>query len=119
MFDANLRHLPKGTVFFALAHLCIKGSYLHKKRVRTGYVILCEMLTDDNENPSIEITIGKKKYQLHSKDDDIEGWLVYEGLLDGEGFMEDEIKEKAMKVLKSLPPQQSIYRELSRKLSNL
>ena len=95
MFDANMRHLPKDYEFFASCHGSKKGT-----NFTMGEVYLCKMLDTDNKNPSIEITNDKGELVVminnkHSYDK----LFIYEGHKDGTDFINDKIKQKAMKLL--------------------
>lgn len=108
MFDANMRHLPKGMKFFADVWGVKADTILHKAGVRKGDVILCEMLDKDTENPRVKVTLPHTYRQV---DSDSEGlfayWMVYLCHLDentGEviDFMYNKDKERSEKLLEQL-----------------
>lgn len=98
MFDANMRHLQKGKMFFAKVHYCTNTT-LHYVGVRGGDIIKCEMLSDSTENPRVKFYFGNGTFET-THDAEFEGCLiVYEGNLDGTGFIDEESKKIAMKQL--------------------
>ncbi len=108
MFDANMKHLPKGFEFFAEVHGCKEGGKLHNSGVRKGDVLLCTMLSICNHNPRIKIHLeGTRIEFLRSWEDKerlFEHYLVYSGNKDLTDFLpqEDHVKDKAKKVLEML-----------------
>jgi len=98
MFDANMRHLPKGRLFFAKAHYC-DNTTLHKVGVRAGDIIRCEMLSSSHENPSVKFYFGNGTFET-THDAEFEGCLiVFEGNQDGTGFIDDDSKRIAMAMI--------------------
>ena len=97
MFDANARHLKKGTMFFA------------RKDVDLLY---CKMLESDHKNPRIKILTSyenDKGYKGHIYRDDWHnptwGFAVFSGYVeDGElrSFINEEEKAKAKSILDRL-----------------
>lgn len=98
MFDVNVRHLPKGRLFFAEAHYIKPGSYLSDRGFKSGDVIFCEMMTEGSEDVDVQVhNFGSGVMYLtksNCKQDD--GWLVFAGSADGTGFIDDKVKEKAL-----------------------
>jgi hypothetical protein len=100
MFDANIRHLPKGKIFFAKVHYCL-GTKLYDVGVRVGDIIKCEMLSNSTENPSVKFYLGNSTFET-THDAEFEGCLVvYEGNIDGTGFIDEKSKKIAMSQLTS------------------
>lgn len=95
MFDANARHLKKGTLFFA---------------ERGGDLLYCEMLDKCHKNPKIKVITS------HKNDDNYNGltykaditnykWFfaIFAGYVDEKGelqsFINQDDKEKAVAIL--------------------
>lgn len=98
MFDANARYLPKGRLFFAEAHYIKPGSYLSDQGFKSCDVIFCEMMTEGEDDVNVLVHMPKGGVisitKSNSKWED--GWLVFAGSADGTGFIDDEVKEKAL-----------------------
>ena len=93
MFDSNMRHLPKGMIFFAEIHSIVSGSKLYDLGYTVGDVILCKMISKGHDNPAILVD----GVQITSN----ESWfitVVYSGNSDGSGFIDDMSKEKALRI---------------------
>ena len=108
MFDANLRGLPHGLRFFA--EIVCDSTYLNKEGFKSGDVILCEMLSEDNEERCVRDSASIKVYKPKSEyftlehnfeDEDDDSWIVFSGREDLTGFLPQEkhVLEKAKKVL--------------------
>lgn len=96
MFDANMRHLPKGTKFFAKCHYYQDNELGLKK----GDVYLCEMLTQCNENPFIIVRLDSGIWHsLTNETDFYDKLFTYEGNIDLTDFISDESKQKAENLL--------------------
>ena len=52
MFDANLRHLPKGKIFFAKIHYC-KGSVFEREGWKADDIVLAEKLDNETDNTRV------------------------------------------------------------------
>ena len=82
MFDANMRHLPKGYKFFAKCW----GNGGNEKLINEGIgkdsIFLCTMLSKGSENPAV--MIGNT--QLTNKEIFYDSTIFYCGSLDGTGF---------------------------------
>ena len=106
MFDANMTHLPKGKEFFAEVYSCDEDSVLYVQGIRTGSVLLCEMLQDLKDDPLVNIYFkGKVITYRSSYDEEFDSaWLVYAGNKDLTGFLpqEEHIKVKAKKILEEM-----------------
>lgn len=102
MFDANMRHLPKGEEFFAEVWACHES--LQSRGLKSNDVILCEMLEDDVANPLIKFLFNNEWTYLRADDCFEDNWFVYAGLRDLTQFLDHrpEVKDKARKVLESL-----------------
>lgn len=99
MFDANLRHLKKGSKYFAKVHSCHKGS-LFDAGVKYGDILQCEMLSDSHQNPLVKIKVSKGYIKVRHNEDFYDWGVVYEGQLDGTDFINEESKRIAMAQLK-------------------
>ena len=100
MFDANMRHLPKGAEFFAEVYAC--DEVLAGHGLRNNDVILCEMLEDDVENPLIKFLLNGEWTHLKANDCFEDNWFVYAGRRDLTGFINSKVKDKARAILESL-----------------
>lgn len=89
MFDANMRHLPKGTKFFAKTYSTGNLMFAVPNKM-----YMCEMLEDDSENPVVDFGFAI----LRSQDCD-ESFLVFEGRQDLTGFISKESLLQAKKLL--------------------
>jgi hypothetical protein len=97
MFDANLRYLPLGREFFAKVHYCEKDSYLHTLGVRTNDIVRGEMLSEEDKNPIVTLKLLSGDVNI---DNDIDAWwIVYEGNIDGTGFINESSRKIAMAML--------------------
>jgi hypothetical protein len=99
MFDANMSYLPKGAEFFAKVYHCKKGSTLHNLGVRGSDIVRCTMLTDDIENPNVAVKLGSGDHELFAGGELEDEWLVFEGMQDGQGFLDEASKKFAMAML--------------------
>lgn len=91
MFDKNMRDLPLGDVFFCKIHYC-NNNALYDAGARADDIVKCEMLSANNENPTVRFYLEKGVFQF-TDDSIFEGCLVvYEGNLDGTGFICDDQK---------------------------
>jgi hypothetical protein len=97
MFDANMRHLPLNTMFFAKVHSCVKGSVLHTAGARAGDVLIAKMLSQKSEDPEVMFVVKGELVQATS-DYNMLHWLVYAGNLDGTDFICSETYDKAIAV---------------------
>lgn len=66
MFDANMRHLPKGLDFICEVWGIKEGTTLYKEGVRKGMLICCEMLDEDDENPKVSFDLNGKEIVVDS-----------------------------------------------------
>ena len=99
-FDANMRNLPKGKLFFAEVYSCIKGSDLYEYDIRKGDLLYCEMMSHCSEDPvvCIKTDYSGNIMTWDSKDTDLV-WLVYTGNVDGTGFICDSTRDNAMQLM--------------------
>jgi hypothetical protein len=95
MFDANLRHLPKGHKFFAsIEYINVDGI-----DVGDNVLVLCEMLSEESINPKIEFKANGSTYRLKHKDHFEEVLMVYQGNVDGTGFIDKYVKAHVLTIL--------------------
>lgn len=96
VFDANMQGLEQGTKFFASVWGVVKASPLGQLGVLSDDILFCEML-EASENPLVRVHNGSCSIELRNNDPQCfgEDWLVYEGMLDGTGFIDDRAKQKA------------------------
>ena len=99
MFDANMRHLPKGYKFFAKVHSCMKDCELFDRGVRRGDIILSEMLDHETDKPNVLFHLKTGDFTCKPDFRKMKYWIVYEGCVDGSGFIDEESKRIAMKML--------------------
>ena len=101
MFDANMRHLKKGTKFFADVWNVSKR--MQDKGIKNKDVIFCTMLDDCDEKPTVSVMLDQKSFIVTYEEDFYDKWLVYAGYIDDEGelhdFINKESKNKARKML--------------------
>lgn len=113
MFDANMRHLSNGLIFFAEVFSVKKDSSLHKFGYRENDLVLCKMIDNDegndHVNPTVKFYINGNVIECKSWEDDeklFSTWVVFAGCYeDGElqSFLpqdEDRLKPLAMELLK-------------------
>ena len=98
MFDANMRHIPKGKKFFV--KVC-GVSELHKVRELDlkCNVVLCEMLSEDNDNPIVRFFDNNTSVDISDEESGIGSWIKYEGNTDGSGFISEDSWELAYEVM--------------------
>ena len=101
MFDANMRHLKRKSVFFCLINGIKKKHDLYKLGVRRGRIIKCLMLDQEHNNPRVELEIDGEKIIIKG-DFNFDIMATYVGhYIDGElsDFINDEHKEAAQKLI--------------------
>lgn len=106
MFDANLRYISAGRRVFAECNYIDNEDdpegfgepYKEVEGVKAGDVILCYMVTQGHENPVVIMYLNGKHTEVSSNSTGY-SWFVYAGRPDGGGFIDDEVKAKALKVL--------------------
>jgi hypothetical protein len=97
MFDANLRYLKVGTEFFAKVHYCEKDSYLSTLGVKANDIVRGEMLSEEHKNPIVTLKLLSGDVNV---DNDVDEWfIVYEGNIDGTGFIDESSRKIAMAML--------------------
>lgn len=104
MFDANMKHLPKGLEFFAEVWDCEEDSVLYNEGIRVGDILLCTMLSIGSENPRIIVHLDHGNIRIRNLDTyDVDGmadtWLVYSGRKDLTNFIDFHCREKAARLL--------------------
>lgn len=98
MFDANMRHLPKGYKFFA--EMCgTRKDHPIRQLDLTSRLVLCEMLSEEHGNPTVRFFCGDVYVDISNNESGIGSWFVYSGNKDGSGFINDKSKAEAMRVL--------------------
>lgn len=103
MFDANMRYLPKGKEFFA-EFRGVSDDHPFKKYSERHNVILCQMLSDEHENPTVRFFADGECFDLSDEDCGLKTWMAYAGCKDGRGFINNKIKNEAMKILGAEAP---------------
>ena len=98
MFDANMRYLPKGHKFFAEMCGTRKDHPIRQFDLKSR-LVPCEMLSDNNENPTVRFYCGNKFMDMTDSECGIGSWFVYAGNKDGTGFIDDAKKKEAMEQL--------------------
>jgi len=88
MFDANMRHLPKGRKFFAKVY-STGGAFPHRDKM-----FLCEMMTKEHENPTVDFG-----GLLVSSEGSGDSWIVFEGNEDLTGFISKSSLQTAKSML--------------------
>lgn len=97
MFDANMRHLPKGFKFFVTGYIS-KDNPLREICTKETKILKGTMLSKGSENPTVTFknTIkGEGVTITLSEDDTGDDWLLYAGTINGSGFICDEVKVAA------------------------
>lgn len=82
MFDANLRHLPKGYTFFAKAYGTSGNAKLRKAGIQSDKIFLAKMLSKGHNNPAILVN----GVQITSDEVFYDSTIIFAGNLDGTGF---------------------------------
>lgn len=101
MFDANMEGMPYGCEFFCSAWFCNKGSEFYSLGVRAGDIIRCKALTEDVTSPRVLMYLSSGPVKVEF-DPEKEGmFFVFEGYLDGTGFICSDIRAKAMSLVDS------------------
>lgn len=105
MFDANMKGLPKGVLFFAEVHGLKENSSLVDYGVKVGDILLCTMLSIGDENPRVKVhfPIGPsttiRSWDTHCEDKLFDTYLIFSGYLKDDktlgGFIQDCWKAKA------------------------
>lgn len=113
MFDANMRCVPVGKMFFAEVYVAGDEGEVKEYGIQNGDLILCEKLTHYDWNMTIEEESQVKalvylengvKFEVSNQYAGKKGsdWLVYAGSYDGTGFINEEVRESAMKLKEEL-----------------
>lgn len=98
MFDANMRHLPKGHEFFA--EMCgVRDGHPVRFCGVKSRLVLCKMLSENNENPTVRFYGDESNVDVTDSDSGIGSWFTYAGNKDGTGFIDEVKKKEAMAVL--------------------
>lgn len=75
MFDANMRHLPKGKRFYA--EMCgTREDHPVRNLGLTSRLILCEMLSEDHENPLVRFYGGVGAVDVSDEESGIGSWCI-------------------------------------------
>ena len=104
MFDANAAHIKEGEKFFAEIHAV--DAQLTTMGVKCGDIVLCEHVTKSGGSPRDNLTSRvyvsnsaepvNWHYDVKSED---WSWMVYSGRPNGNGFINDKYKKKALEFL--------------------
>ena len=113
MFNANMRRLPNGLIFFAEVFTAREDSSLGKFGYKGNALVLCEMLDNDEEsyhnNPKVRFYNKGQILDCKSLEDGEElhsTWVVFAGCYEDcklQSFLpqdEARLKPLAMKLLK-------------------
>ncbi len=120
MFDANMRDLPKGELFFAEVHGLKENSSLIDCGVKVGDILLCTMLSIGDNNPRVKVhfpigpSVTIRSWDTHCEDKLFDTYLVYSGYLKDDktlgGFIEDCWKRKAKDLVDTFENLDSVIR---------
>lgn len=120
MFDANMRHLPKGRLFFAEVHGLKENSSLLDYGVKVGDILLCTMLSIGHNNPRIKVHFSSgastiiRSWDTHCEDELFDTYLIYSGYLKEDktlgGFIQDCWKTKAKDLVDTFEILDSVIR---------
>lgn len=106
LFDANLTHLPQSKKFFAKCHYCEEGIPLYDVGFRGGELYYAIMLSPDETNTwearqkrKVGFRINNNVYVFTSEDVFEDALFVYEGNVDGTGFIDEKSKKVAMEIM--------------------
>lgn len=107
MFDANARYLPDGELFFAECHSIDHNSYILSRSLKEGNIYLCEKVSNDPHKCKFRIFLDDTKEDyltvgenLHNEENfDYDSLFVYSGCPDGNGFINNDWKQKALDFL--------------------
>lgn len=100
MFDANMRHLPKGHKFIADVWGLKETSPLAKAGIEANSLILCTMLDDCDDNPSVMVHLPSgediivKSYNNSIKGELFMHHVLYYGTVEEDGKLVDFRYEK-------------------------
>lgn len=103
MMDANMRHLPAGTKFFASVLSCMRGTTLYEAGVRKGDLLRCTMVSEGSEDPEVTYILRSGEMLSSIEEKTFDNWLVYEGCIDGTGFISSHHRDIALKQLREYP----------------
>lgn len=103
MFDANAAHIQVGQKFFAEVHAT--DEVLDKLGVKAGSIVLVEH--EKKEGHKLRHNVGSwlwlsrdaEPVYYNPKDAEEFGWLVYSGRPNGNGFINDKWKAKALEFI--------------------
>lgn len=89
MFDANMRHLPKGHKFFALVWGTKQNTILAKHGVNRDDMCLCTMLDDDVDNPQVTFHLPSGDVDVYSSSEGMFAYhILYVGTLKGDELVD-------------------------------
>ena len=99
MFDANAAYIQIGKEFFAEVHDA--RGMLGGFGVSEGDVLICEHLSKKDRRWDVvsKVTKSDGTTFVWEDRDSVDDWLVYSGNLDGSGFIDEDIKAKALAFL--------------------
>lgn len=98
MYDANLRGLPKGYMFFSEVFGVDKNSDLFLFGVRKGDILLGKMLTSGIEDVTV-LFLVKDKFIKLTETLTRNSLFVFVGALSGHSFISEEHINKSLEVL--------------------
>lgn len=98
MFDANMRHLPKGRIFYCNLHSCTEDSPLAAIGHHRGSIVFCEMLSEQHKNPLVRFWSPDRseKVEVRARCSEYKTYAVYEGQVDGRDFINEKSKADAL-----------------------
>lgn len=90
MFDANMRHLPKGHHFLADVWGVQEGTILYRQGVRKHSYILCTMLDESSDNPRVKVHLNDREVVVDSHSESMFAYhILYMGTVNDDGSLED------------------------------
>ena len=90
MFDANMRHLPKGHRFLADVWGLKEDTILFKSGVRRHSYILCTMMDESEENPRVTVHLESGDIVVDSHSEGIFAYhILYMGTVNDDGSLSD------------------------------
>lgn len=93
-----MRYLPKGKRFFA--ELCAtRADHPIGKFNFSSRLFLCEMLSEDHENPTVRFFCNDTYLDISDSECGIGSLFIYAGNEDGTGFICKDKREEAMRRL--------------------
>ncbi|WP_415913371.1 hypothetical protein [Neptuniibacter sp. QD37_11] len=97
MFDANMRHSPEGTAFFA--KVLSTNDALKSHGIDEGDFIQCVKLASEPDQARARVELKSGDIEVSHVDSLDSYWLVYEGMADGSDFISPDSKKICMDML--------------------